>query len=268
MKCRTVVLLLAVAASGSMSLGQVTGTVKLDGPAPEIKKIDMATNPDCAKLHKDPVDDDTVVIDDKGDLQNVIVSIKEADGQELGGDVPKDAVVLDQQGCMYSPHVVALMAGQTLVVKNSDDFLHNVHSLPDQNAPINDAMPVKDEDGLKITDLKIPEIFMIKCEVHPWMKAWVGVFDHPYFAVTKDDGTYSFDTKGLKDGEYTLEAWQEKYGTVSQKITVKDGKAKADFKFSQPKADAGNAPVKFATMLKEKPCCSTITRAALAAKTN
>jgi len=258
-----------VAASATCSFAQVKGTVKLDGPKPETKKVDMSTNADCMKAHADAPDDDTVVVDDKGNLQNVIVSIKPADGQELGGEAPKDPVVLDQQGCMYTPHVVALMAGQTLVVKNSDDFMHNVHSLPDANDPINQAQ-LKDPVGIEVKGLKAAENFMVKCDVHPWMKAWVGVIEHPFFAVTKEDGTYSFDTKGLKDGDYTLQAWHEKFGTETQKISVKGGKATSNFKFSQDKkaAAANTGDAKLASAKDETMECCKVTRAALAAKTN
>lgn len=270
MNVRALILSLAVAtASASMASAQVAGTVKLDGPAPEPKKVDMSTNPDCAKLHADPVEDDTVVVDDKGNLQNVIISIKAADGQQLGsGDAPKEPVVLDQEGCMYSPHVVAMVAGQTLVVKNSDDFMHNVHSLADANPPVNQAM-LKDPKGIELKNIKEPETFMVKCDVHPWMKAWVGVFDHPYFAVSKDDGTFTFDAKGLKDGDYTLQAWHEKFGTQTQKVTVKGGKATADFKFKpDAKADAGTANAQLAADTKGVECesCSKMTRAAILAK--
>lgn len=271
MNVRALLVSVAIAAaSASMSWAQVTGTVKLDGPAPEPKTVDMSTNPDCAKLHANPVPDDTVVVDKDGNLKNVIVAIKPDDGQDLGtGEPPKDPVVLDQKGCMYNPHVVAMVAGQTLVVKNSDDFMHNVHSLSDDNPPINQAM-LKDPKGIELKDITEPEIFMLKCDVHPWMKAWVGVFAHPYFAVTSDDGKYSFDTKGLKDGQYTLQAWHERYGTQTQKITVKDGKATADFHFkSDAKADAGTGNATLASDKKMASCpsCSQVTRAALAAKT-
>jgi plastocyanin len=256
MTVRRLTFLTALTLSATLSLAQVSGTVKLDGPAPEARPVDMAANPDCMKAHPNPVMDDTVVVDDKGNLQNVIVSILPADGQDLGGQASKDPVILNQKGCMYDPHVVALMAGQTLLIKNSDDFLHNVHSLSD-NDPFNQAQ-MKDPDGIAITDLKTPEFFMVKCDIHPWMKAWIGVFDHPFFAITKPDGTYSFETKGLKDGSYTLQAWHEKFGTTTQKITVKDGKATANFKFSQEekKADAGSSA-------KPMACCN-ITRASLA----
>jgi plastocyanin len=272
--CRALVLSLAVAGFASSALADITGSVKLDGPIPTPKQMDMSTNPDCAKLHPDPVDDDTVVVNDKGNLQNVIVSIKPADGQDLGGEAPKDVVYLDQEACMYTPHVVALMAGQELRVKNSDDFMHNVHSLPEENNPVNQAQPRIDKEGIKIKPTE-PETFMIKCDVHPWMKAWVGVFDHPFFAVSDEDGKFSIKTDGLKDGDYTLQAWHEKFGTTTQKVTVKGGKATADFKVKQDdKADAGQSSITATAQVTAagqtdaecKECCSTVSRASLAAK--
>jgi hypothetical protein len=138
---------------------------------------------------------------------------------------------------MYHPHVVACMIGQDFIVKSSDNFLHNVHALSVDNEPINVGMPAPGEK--KLAPFTAPETFKIKCDVHPWMAAWICVFDNPFFAVTGEDGKYSIDTKGLPDGDYTLDAWQEKYGDMTQKITVKDGKATSDFTFkSDEKAQA------------------------------
>ncbi len=210
-------------------LADVTGKVTLDGNAPEMKVIDMSAVKECAALHPDPVTEETVVVGDKGELKNVVVALKKDDDKDMPGDAPKTPAVLDQQGCMYTPHVLAMMAGQTLLVKNSDPFLHNIHSGSTVNDPFNSGIPGNNA-GTKIDPQpKAPEIFPVKCDVHPWMKAWIAVFDHPYFSVTGDDGT--FDIKGLPDGSYTLSAWHEIYGTQEQKITVKDGKASADFKF-------------------------------------
>src|ERR1051326_1209172 len=179
----------------SHSFGQITGKVNLDGKAPEMKEIDMSAVKECASQHPDPVTDPTVVANDKGDLANVLVSIKKEEGQELGGEVPKTPAVLDQKGCMYSPHVMGVMVGQDLMVKNDDPFLHNVHSLATVNPTFNFAQPNKD-DGKKVDPPKAPEYFRVKCDVHPWMSAYIGVFEHPFFAVSKDDGTFSIDAKG------------------------------------------------------------------------
>jgi hypothetical protein len=234
MKVRTAVAALAMAAGLSLSsfaLADITGKVSLDGKPPEMKDIDMSGVKECAAQHPDPVQEQTVVADEKGNLANVIVAIKKEEGKDLPGEVPKEPAVLDQKGCMYEPHVLAMMTGQEFVVKNQDPFLHNVHSLSMINPAFNFGQPTKD-DGKKIEPMKAAEYFRVKCDVHPWMSAYVGVFEHPYFAVTKEDGTYDIKTEGLPDGEYTLTFWHERYASdpdnlPTEKITVKDGKAEA-----------------------------------------
>lgn len=243
----------------SASFGQISGAVKLDGKPPEMPEITaIKNNPDCAKMHKDPVYEETVVVGDNGELANVVVSIKPAEGQKIKGDIPKDPAVLDQKGCMYHPHVIACMVGQDVTIKSSDPFLHNVHALCIDNDPFNFGQPVPSEK--KITPFTTPETFKVKCDIHPWMAAWIVVLDNPYFAVTNEKGTYSIDIKGLPDGDYTLSAWQEKYGEQTQKISVKDGKATADFTFkSDEKAQANPVgpvrEVSLASLMFAETCC-------------
>ena len=129
---------------------------------------------------------------------------------------------------MYTPHVLALMVGQSLAIRNDDPFLHNVHSLAQTNPGFNFAQPNKDP-GKEVDPPKVPEVIKVKCDVHPWMSEWIVVLDNPFFSVTNEDGKFSI--KGLPDGDYTLQAWQEKYGTQEQKVTVKDGKAEVNFTF-------------------------------------
>jgi hypothetical protein len=219
----------------SFAYADVTGTCKLDGKAPEAKPIDMSGVKECNDMHPDPVMDQTVVADDKGDLKNVVVSVKQ-DG--LTGEVPKEPAVIDQKGCMYEPHVLGMMVGQDWLIKNSDGFLHNIHTLSQVNPSFNKAQPSKN-DGEKVDSPKAPEVFHVKCDVHPWMSAYVAVFEHPYFSVSGDDGKFSI--KGLPDGDYTLHAWHEKYGEQDQQVTVKDGKADKDITFTF-KAEAAMAP--------------------------
>ncbi len=216
------------AVSGSACLAQVTGIVKLEGDAPEMDVIDMSGVASCHEQHADPVFQETVVVGDDNELANVVVSIKAEEGLDLGGDTPKEPAVLDQKGCVYTPHVTAMMVGQEMIVKNSDAFMHNVHSRPRQNPAFNFAQPNVDP-GRKVESPKVPETFAVNCDVHPWMSAWVRVFDHPFFAVTGEDGKFSI--ANAPDGEYTLVAWHEKFGEVEQKVEIADGKAEVNFTF-------------------------------------
>lgn len=216
----------AVAALGSVSQAQVTGKVSLDGKAPERAVINMAAVPDCAKLHANPVLEETVVAGNDGELANVVVSLRSLGDKELAGDAPKEPAVLDQKGCTYHPHVVGMVVGQDLVVKNSDSFLHNVHGLPFDNDGFNFAQPSVDPGKVVMPKPKTPERFSIKCDVHPWMLAHVNVFAHPYFAVSNEKGEFSIPTKGLADGKYGTTFWQEKFGEQEgPDIEVKGGKA-------------------------------------------
>jgi len=202
----------------STSFAQVAGTVTLDGEPPEPAVIEaIKQNKACAAIHEEDVYADNVVVGENGELANVVVSVKAEAGQ-LPGAAPKEPVVLDQSGCMYRPHVLALMVGQPIVVKNSDEFMHNVHTLPIENDQENIAQPTVDP-GRPLKPLKVAERFKVKCDVHPWMEAHINVFPHPYFAVSGEDGAFTLP-KGLPAGKYTLEAWHELFGTQEQQITV------------------------------------------------
>jgi plastocyanin len=201
------------------------------------------------------------VAGDKGELQNVVVSIKPADGQKLKGDVPAKPAVLDQKGCVYHPHVIAVMVGQSVEVKSSDPFLHNVHALSVDNAGFNFGQPAPSVK--KIDPFQTVETFKVKCDIHPWMAAWIRVLDNPFFAVTDEDGKYSIDTAGLPDGDYTLIFWQEKYGEKEQKVTVKEGKGTADFSFKADEKSAAQPagpmkPLILASAGGAKACCTVV----------
>ena len=229
----------------SASLAQVTGSVKLEGKAPQPKELKMAAVADCAKAHNGPVYDESYVVGEKGELKNVVVSIKGATGE-----APKTPAVLDQKGCIYTPHVLPMMVGQEWHVSNSDAFLHNVHGLAKENGEFN--FPQQNAgDKKKMADYnKAVETFKVKCDIHPWMSAWIVVLDTPFFAATSADGKYSIDTKGLKDGKYTLVFWHEKLGTQEAEVEVKDGKAAQDFAF---KSKLGAAASVEATQLVSAP---------------
>jgi plastocyanin len=148
--------------------------------------------------------------------------------------VPKTPAVLDQNGCQYKPHVMALMAGQPYKILNSDGIVHNVHALPKINTPFNKPMPATVKEAT-VTFPKAEANFPIKCDVHPWMNAFVGVFDHPFFSVTGADGKYTIS--GLDAGTYEITVWQERLGTQTASVTVGASDSKTqNFKFAMPAA--------------------------------
>jgi plastocyanin len=211
------------------SAGTVTGKISFTGAKPTVAKIKMNADPKCVKMHggKD-VESDAVVVNPNGTLKNVFVYVKS--GLTGKFPVPAGSVQFDQQGCTYHPHVLGMMVGQKLEVKNSDPTLHNVHSLAKNTKGFNVAQP---KQGMKMTQTfdKAEVMVKVKCEVHNWMNAWIGVLDHPFFAVSDDKG--SFTIKNLPAGDYELEAWHEKYGTQTMKVKVGASDSKtADFSFT------------------------------------
>ncbi len=208
--------------------GSVSGTIKFDGEPPTRRTVKMDADPKCTAANPDGRLGEVFVVND-GKLQNVFVYVKEGLGdQEF--EAPKEPVHLDQKGCMYSPHVIGVQVGQTVEILNSDDTLHNVHSLAKNTKQFNSAMPMK---GMKIKKrYQKPEIMAkVKCDVHPWMAAYVGVVAHPFFAVSGADG--GFTIADLPAGTYTIEAWHEKMGTRTMEVTVAEGgSATADFSFA------------------------------------
>lgn len=217
-----------VAATPSASAeGSVTGSVKFTGTPPEAAKVKMDADPQCALHHTEPVVKQDVVVNENGTLQWVFVYVKEG-AQPV--PAPKEPVKLDQQGCMYTPHVLGAQVGQPIEIHNSDQTLHNVNCKPAKSKPFNIAQPTK---GMKSTKSFTAAEVAIKCacNVHPWMSSYIGVVEHPYYAVTDDTG--AFEIKNLPAGQYTLEAWHEKFGTATQQVTVADGQpAQADFEFA------------------------------------
>ncbi|HZR79657.1 MAG TPA: carboxypeptidase regulatory-like domain-containing protein [Candidatus Binatia bacterium] len=207
--------------------GKITGKVTLDGTAPAPVKLKMDADPICAQKNPNATSEE-VVVGPGGGLQNVFVRVTA--GAPAGPfPPPKDPVTIDQDGCHYKPHVVGVQVGQPLKIMNDDGTLHNVHGMPKKNPPFNFAMPkfVKQKE----TTFTTPEVMVaMKCDVHPWMNGFIGVVDNPFFAVTGPDGTYTI--QNLPPGEYTIEAWQEKYGTQTGKVKVDaNGTATSDFKF-------------------------------------
>ena len=196
--------------------GSVTGTVKLDGTAPKMKIINMAAEPNCAKVHTTPAMTQDVVVGDGNSLQNVIVYLK-GDFSAYSFPAPTAAATIDQKGCQYDPHVLALQTGQPLSVVNSDQTTHNIHPVPKNNREWNESQPPGSAPIMQSfarAEVAVP----VKCNVHPWMKSYIGVLDNPYFQVTGKDG--SFSIKNVPPGTYTLVAWHELYGPTEQMVTV------------------------------------------------
>jgi plastocyanin len=200
--------------------GVIRGTITFDGAPPEARPLHMDSDPKCVAGPNSI--SEQLVVGPAGGLQNVFVYVKGGLGQRTYG-VLSTPVLLDQVGCQYVPHVFGVQVGQTIKVANSDAALHNVHALPKTNPEFNFSQPAKVPPVDRV--FHEPEIGIpLKCDVHGWMNAYANVVPHPFFAVTKTDGT--FEIKGLPPGTYTVEMWHETLGTQTQAVTV-DGTAPA-----------------------------------------
>ena len=191
--------------------GTLSGRATFSGTAPAAETLQMASDQACLQSSTTPNPvSDAVLIAADGGLKNVFVYVKDGLDPEYGFDIPTTTVVLDQKGCRYTPRIVGVRAGQPIDIVNSDPTLHNVHALPTANPEFNQGQPIQ---GFRTTrTFTTPEVMVrFKCDVHSWMAAHVGVVAHPYFAITKDDG--SFEIPNLPPGTYTIEAWHEKFGT-------------------------------------------------------
>jgi plastocyanin len=196
--------------------GAVSGMVTLDGPAPKKRKVPMDAEPICAKQHASAVMDEEVVTGAKGELANAVVYVKDGLGSRVF-ETPKEPVVMDQKGCLYVPHVLAVQTNQPVKFMNSDPTTHNVHPVPTNNRDWNKSQGPGSEpivESFAREEVAIP----VKCNVHPWMKSYIAVFKHPYFQVTGKDG--SFTLKNLPPGEYTIAVWHGTLGTSEQKVTL------------------------------------------------
>lgn len=209
--------------------GNITGKINFKGAKPTVAKIKMNADPKCVKIHGGKgATSEQVVVNPNNTLRYVFVYVKKGlTGKKF--DIPKTPVKLDQKGCTYNPHVFGVVANQPLEITNSDPTLHNIHALPKNSAQFNIAQP---KIGMKMTKMFTkPEVMVkIKCEVHSWMASYVGVLEHPYFAVSDDKG--NFEIKNLPAGDYEIEAWHEKYKTQTMIMSVGAADTKtADFTF-------------------------------------
>ena len=209
----------AAAGSGqkvdTATAGDVKGTATLDGTAPKNEGIKMNADPVCVKANTSPQFQETYEVTD-GKLGNVFVYVKDGLGNYIY-DAPAEPARIDQKDCRYHPHVFGMRVNQPLEILNSDPTLHNIHALPKANQEFNNGQPIQ---GMKMNHTFTAKEVMVpfKCDVHGWMNAYVGVLDHPYFAVTDKDG--KFELKTVPPGTYTIEAWHEKLGALTQSVTL------------------------------------------------
>ena len=194
---------------------RISGRIRFEGTVPQPRPIQML--PECAALHPEGALYAPVKVKDGG-LADAVVYVKS--GYNGTSAPSSQAVLLDQTGCLYVPTSVAVQLGQPLLVRNSDTFAHNVHIRPNQNQDQNSSQPRQGMEKTLTFD-KEETLMPVGCDIHPWMRSYVSAFPHPFFAVSKDDG--SFEIPNLPAGEYVIEAVHPKLPPVSGKATVKEG---------------------------------------------
>ena len=224
------VVAVAVWPSVAFADSSVTGTVTFDGKPPALRPLAMDADPACAKKHTAPVANEMLVLGSGNTMGNIMVYVSKGLPAGKTYPAPKTPVVMDQKGCVYVPHVLGVMVGQPYKFLNSDGILHNIHTMPKVNPAFNKGMPPTMKETTTKFD-KPEEVFHIKCDVHPWMSAYLAVFTHPFFSVTSTDG--KFTITGLDPGTYEVTAWHEKLGTRTASVTVgANDKKTQDFKFA------------------------------------
>jgi len=214
--------------------GSVTGTVKFVGDAPAMRPIDMGADPICKMKHEgQQPTNDALVLGDGNTMGNIFVRVTKGLPAGQTFPAPAEPAVLTQEGCIYTPHVLVVRLGQVLKVKNPDGTMHNVNGLAVKNKAFNRGMP-KNLEEIEVQFDQVEDMFPIKCDVHPWMRSYCAVVDHPFFDVTAKDGAFTIE--GLPAGTYTVEAWHEKLGVQTAEVTVPaEGAATQDFTFEYKK---------------------------------
>jgi hypothetical protein len=195
--------------------GVVKGKLLYTGAKPALKQLGGSSCHGSAPT----VPEDWLLVNDKNELANVVVYLKEPPAVDMP---PRPPPVVDQKNCVYIPHVVAIQTGQTLKVTSSDPTTHNFHTLGRSNGEQNLAMGPNGSSSIRFGAAEFQPPIRVKCDVHPWMSGYVAVFEHPFFAVTRADG--AFEIKGLPPGEYTVVFWHEKLKSKEQKVTVAEDK--------------------------------------------
>jgi hypothetical protein len=213
---------MARAPQGPTGTAKVVVKVTLSGSVPAPAKIQTSADPYCAKVHQaEPLLSQTVQVGADGALIDALVFVK--DGVTGTYAATQTPVTLDQKGCVYIPHVIGMIAGQPLQIINSDPTLHNIHPMPVINTGFNIGMPIQ---GMKQTRVfqKVEPVFHVKCDVHPWMSAYIATFAHPFFGVSNSQGTV--ELTNLPAGTFQIQAWHEKYGVQTQSVSVSAGETK------------------------------------------
>ena len=210
----------------------ITGTVNFEGAAPALRPIAMDAEPVCAKKHTGPAPNEALVLGPGNTMGNIMVWVSKGLAAGKTWPAPTTPVTLDQDGCVYKPHVMGIMVGQAYRILNSDGILHNIHTLPKVNPAFNRGQPATVKE-LSTTFTKAENVFQVKCDVHPWMSAYIGVYTHPFFSVTRTDGRFTI--AGLDPGTYELTAWHERLGMQTATVTVAANETKTQgFKFAVP----------------------------------
>jgi plastocyanin len=211
----------------------VKGTAKFSGDPPKMRPIDFGADPVCKGLHgAERVFEEKIVVNrENGGLRYAFVRVTK--GLPAGKfDPPADSVVLDQKGCMYTPHVFGIQTGQTLVIRNSDNTNHNIHGYPKKNEGFNFGQTTAGQEEERV--FKFAETIPVKCDRHGWMEGYIHVMSHPYFATTDENG--GFEIKNVPAGTYTIEAWHESLGTQTADVTVGESEEKTiEFTFEKKK---------------------------------
>jgi plastocyanin len=224
--------------------GTINGVISFNGTPPAPKKIDTTADPVCGQKNPNLMTDDTIVKD--GKLANTFIYVKEGNVEngkkiaEYSWPTPTEAVRLDQSGCHYVPHVLGVQVNQKISITNSDATQHNIHPTPKLNPEWNQTQSAG-QGPIEKTFSRAEVLIPVKCNQHPWMKAYVGVLRHPLYSVSKEDGT--FEIRGVPPGSYTVVAWREGGANGEEKtLQVKvpaNGSAKADFAFGAASASTG-----------------------------
>ena len=217
----------------AVAASTITGSVVFAGKPPALRPLDMNAEPVCHKKHGGkPGPNEALVLGTGSTMGNIMVWVSKGLPAGKTWPAPKTAVTLDQDGCAYKPHVMGIMVGQPYRILNSDGILHNIHTLPKINPAFNRGQPATVKE--MTTSFPKPEgMLQVKCDVHPWMTAYIGVYTHPFFAVTGTDGKFSI--AGLDAGTYEITAWHERLGTQTASITVAANETKSqNFKFAVP----------------------------------